>query len=82
MMNKFYSNRNIKIFNTSMEMGLRALIILDELSQEPIDLNRLIIYDYLITHGNDFDERIESLHPSVPTVLVNLLLKGKLCKRG
>lgn len=82
MMNKFYSNRNIKIFNTSMEMGLRALIILDELSQEPIDLNRLIIYDYLITHGNDFDERIESLHPSVPHRSGELIIKRKVMQEG
>lgn len=82
MKNKFYSKRNINVFNTPIEIGLRALIILNELSQESIDLNRLVIYDYLVTHSSDFNKEVNSLHPPSPHRSGELIIKRKVMQEG
>ncbi|UOY94182.1 hypothetical protein MUG87_08810 [Ectobacillus sp. JY-23] len=82
MKNKFYSKRNINVFNTPIEIGLRALIILNELSGESIDLNRLVIYDYLVTHSSDFNEGMNSLHPPSPHRSGELIIKRKIMQEG
>lgn len=84
MKNKFYSKRNINVFNTPIEIGLRALIILNELPQESIDLNRLVIYDYFVTHSSDFNEGedMNSLHPPSPHRSGELIIKRKVMQEG
>jgi hypothetical protein len=72
----------VTVFNTPMEVGLRALIILNELSSELLDLNRLVIYDYLVTHSKDVDEDMESLHPSVPYRSGEIIIKRKVMQEG
>jgi hypothetical protein len=82
MKNKWITNRNVTVFNTPIEVGLRALIILNELSPELLDLNRLVIYDYLVTHSKDVDEEMESLHPSVPNRSGEIIIKRKVMQEG
>lgn len=82
MKNKWITNRNVTVFNTPIELGLRALIILNELSPELLDLNRLVIYDYLVTHTKDVDEEMESLHPSVPYRSGEIIIKRKVMQDG
>ncbi|MGM0844997.1 MAG: ABC-three component system middle component 2 [Bacillota bacterium] len=82
MKNKFAANRNTYVFNTPMEVGLRALIILNELSPSLIDLNRLVIYDYLVTHSSDVDNNVESLHPLIPNRSGEIIIKRKVMQEG
>ncbi len=82
MKNKFVSKRNVDVFNTPIEVGLRALIILNELSGKPMDLNQLVIYDYMVTHSNDVDDSTESLHPSIPSRSGEIVIKRKVMQEG
>ncbi|MET1249168.1 ABC-three component system middle component 2 [Sporolactobacillus sp. STCC-11] len=82
MKNKLYSRRNINVYNTPLEIGLRVLIILNELTEETIDLNRLVIYDYFINHSSDFDKTSKSLRPSIPQRFGELILKRKVIQEG
>lgn len=80
--NNFTSKRNLNVFNTPLEIGLRALIILNELGNEAIDLNRLIIYDYFVIHSGDFDRRLKNLHPPIPHRSGELIIKRKVMQEG
>ncbi|MDP9740670.1 UNVERIFIED_ORG: hypothetical protein QFZ59_002500 [Bacillus sp. B2I3] len=80
--NKFYSKRNIEVFNSPLELGLRALIILKEASPVSLDLNRLIIYDYLVTHSGDVDKSVKSLHPAIPHRSGEIVIKRKIMHEG
>lgn len=80
--NKFTSKRNLNIFNTPLEIGLRVLIILNELGNEAIDLNRLIIYDYFVIHSGDFDKNLNNLHPPIPHRSGELIIKRKVMQEG
>lgn len=82
MKNKFVSKRNVDVFNTPIEVGLRALIILNELSAKSMDLNQLVIYDYMVTHSNDVDDSTESLHPSIPYRSGEIVIKRKVMQEG
>lgn len=82
MKNKFISKRNVDVFNTPIEVGLRALIILNQLSARSMDLNELVIYDYMITHSNDVDDSTESLHPSTPYRSGEIIIKRKVMQEG
>ncbi|TYS17098.1 hypothetical protein FZC78_10810 [Rossellomorea vietnamensis] len=82
MKNKFTTNRDTFVFNTPLEVGLRALMILNELSPSLIDLNRLVIYDYLVTHSSDVDTNVESLHPSIPNRSGEIIIKRKVMQEG
>lgn len=78
----FYSKRNLNIYNTPLETGLRILIILEELKRKQVDVNRLIIYDYLVTHASDFDKSLKSLHPSLPHRSGEIIIKRKVIQEG
>ncbi|PGR79739.1 ABC-three component system middle component 2 [Priestia megaterium] len=80
--NKFLSNRNTEIFNTPIELGLRALIILKQASPSSLDLSRIIIYDYLVTHSNDVDKNVNSLHPAIPNRSGEIVIKRKFMQEG
>lgn len=82
MKNKFISKRNTNVFNTPIEVGLRALIILNEVSPISMDLNQLVIYDYLVTHSSDVDSSKEGLHPSIPHRSGEIIIKRKVMQEG
>jgi hypothetical protein len=82
MKNKFISKRNTNVFNTPIEVGLRALIILNEASPASMDLNKLVIYDYLVTHSSDIDNCMKSLHPSIPHRSGEIIIKRKVMQEG
>ncbi|WP_412771150.1 ABC-three component system middle component 2 [Ralstonia solanacearum] len=69
-------------FNSSLEYGLRALFILNASRAVPIDLQRVISYDYLLVHSGDVDDGPVSLHPAVPHRGTELLVKRSLIQAG
>lgn len=73
--------KNIKLYNTPYEVGVRILILLDE-CKSTLDLQRIVIYDYLILHYGDVDKNYESLHPSNPFHATELVIKRELVKEG
>jgi hypothetical protein len=81
-MDKVNQDRNTKIFNTPLESGLRALILLDAADKKPLDLHKLVFFDYLMTHSGDVDNGPESLHADIPHRLSAISLRRKLTTAG
>lgn len=69
--------KNIKIYNTAYEIGIRILILLGQSTKE-LDLQRIIFYDYLMIHYNDVNAAYESLHPDNPYHATELFVRRKL----
>ncbi|MGX1377105.1 hypothetical protein RKD56_004223 [Priestia megaterium] len=70
------------LINSSLEAGLRVLIILDSIFPDSIDIDRLVIYDYLIIHTKDVKVGKESLHPPTPHRLGELFVRRELLQEG
>ncbi len=74
--------RDIRLFNTPVEFGLRSLLILNNISPKSYDLQRLIYYDYMILHTSDIDPSQRSLHPSYPYRSGEILVKRERLRNG
>lgn len=59
-------NKMLKIFNSPVEIGIRALIILDKFSPRSLDFQRILYFDYLILNSGDYPKGPPSLHPKLP----------------
>lgn len=64
------------IFNSPLEIALRLLIIIDNIN-EPIDIDKLNIYDYLLVNSGDIPNAPQSLHPKLPMRNAQLYVKRK-----
>lgn len=58
-------NKN-DILNSSLETALRILMLLKNNSNEQLDVDEILFLDYFVIHINDFDSKLESMHPSIP----------------
>jgi hypothetical protein len=70
---------NIKIYNTSVEVGVRLLMIIKRFNKG-IDLESMIVLDYLILHANIVDKNFSSLHPDNPFHGLELISKRSVTK--
>ena len=70
-----------QLFNTPIESGLRSLFVLDAVEPSACDLQRLVIYDYLLVHSKDVDGP-RSLHPATPLRSGELLVRRNLVGHG
>lgn len=68
-------------FNSALETGVRALVLLAEAYPRIVDLQRLLMFDYLVVHTGDA-EGPESLHPDLPLRNGELLVRRHLVERG
>lgn len=71
-----------KIYSSDLEISLRLMAILQFYVESPISIERLVVYDYLILHGNDIFPELQSLHPKSPNSSNEFLIKRELFKRG
>ncbi|WP_108802765.1 ABC-three component system middle component 2 [Aquimarina sp. Aq107] len=76
-----FKNRNTKVFNSPLEMGLRTLFVLMA-SNKPCDLQRLVYYDYMLVHSGDISNGPKSIHPNIPFRASEILVKRELIKKG
>lgn len=74
--------RDIRLFNTPVEYGLRSLFILSGIAPKAADLQRLIYFDYLVLHTSDIDPEQTSLHPSYPNRYAEILIKRERLRNG
>lgn len=72
--------RNTELFNSDVEVGMRALLIINNIKGS-IDLDRLLVYDYLCLHSYDFGGP-KSLHPAIPNRNVELVIKRERLSKG
>ena len=68
-------------FNSPIETGVRALILLAESYPERLDLQRILEFDYLMVHSGDVGGP-PSLHPPLPLRSGELLVRRQLIERG
>jgi hypothetical protein len=68
-------------FNSPLETGVRALILLAEAYPETLDLQRILEFDYLTVHSGDVGGP-PSLHPALPLRSGELLVRRQLIERG
>jgi len=69
-------------FNSPLECGLRALTLLSAASPAAYDLQRLVLYDYLLVHSGDVPGGPESIHPATPLRSGEALVRRHWVERG
>jgi hypothetical protein len=72
---------NLTPFNTPIETGVRALILLDALFPLAVDIQRLVDFDYLIVHSGDAGGP-KSLHAPLPFRTGELLVRRRIIENG
>jgi hypothetical protein len=71
----------VQTFNSPIETGIRALILLAESYPKQLDLQRILEFDYLMVHSGDVDGP-PSIHPALPLRSGELLVRRQLIERG
>lgn len=78
MINKTYRTP----FNGAVEIGLRALSVLNEAYPTTYSLQRLVIFDYLTVHSDDYPGGPKGLHPKTPHRNGELLVRREMLQNG
>ena len=68
-------------FNSPLEAGVRSVALLLAAYPGVMDLQRLVVYDYLAVHSGDMGGP-PSLHPLLPFRSAELLVRRGLIERG
>ena len=74
--------RAITPFNGPVEIGLRALAILNDAYPSAFSLQRLIVLDYLVVHSDDIPGGPTGLHPQTPHRSGELLVRRSMLEEG
>ena len=74
--------RATSLFNTPLECGLRALLVLLEDFPAASDLDRLCFLDYFVVHSGDLANGPQSLHPPTPLRAGEVLVRRALVEQG
>lgn len=69
-------------FNGPIEIGLRALTILNEAYPEAYSMQRLVVFDYLVVHSDDVPDGPPGLHPRTPNRGGELLVRRGVLEQG
>jgi len=57
--------KKIALFNSPLEVALRLIFILNG-SSRPLDVDRLVNYNYLLVHSSDIPDSPKSIHADLP----------------
>jgi hypothetical protein len=71
-----------RLFNGPVETGLRSLMLLAESFPTPLDIQRLVILDYLLVHSGDLDGGPTSIHPPSPLRAGEVSIRRGLLENG
>jgi hypothetical protein len=74
--------RFIAPFNGPVEIGLRALAVLNDAYPGAYSLERLVLFDYLIVHSDDIPGGPPGLHPQTPYRGGELLVRRGVLQEG
>jgi len=70
------------LFNGPVETGLRSAMLLAEAYPMRLDLNRLVVLDYMVVHSGDIPDGPESLHPPIPLRAGEVAVRRGLIEQG
>jgi hypothetical protein len=74
--------RNLRLFNTPLELGLRTLFILNASYPNALDIDRLSYYDYILIHSSDVENGPTSIHPNLPHRSSEIFVKRNILHKG
>jgi hypothetical protein len=69
-------------FDSPLESGFRAVVILVETFPQALDLEHLVFFDYLAVHSGDVEDAPESLHAPLPRRTGEMLVRRTLIGDG
>lgn len=69
-------------FNSPVESGLRACVLLYSLFPIASSLQRLVVLDYMLIHSDDVPDGPPGLHPKTPYRSGELLVRRDTLHRG
>ncbi len=69
-----------KLFNSPLEAGIRAVVVLEKLRPESIDLAEMVLFDHVVVHTADLGGP-PSLHPDLPGRKGELLVRRRLIEK-
>jgi hypothetical protein len=72
---------SVLLFNSPLETGVRAVVVLDALHPRAFDLAHLTWFDHLVVHTFDIGGP-PSLHPDIPQRTGELLVRRRLVEDG
>lgn len=70
------------LFSGPVEMSMRAAMLLSNVYPERLDLNRLVILDYMVVHSGDIPGGPVSLHPPMPLRAGEIAVRRGLLESG
>lgn len=70
------------LFNSPIEAGLRVVMLLVEAYPRSLDVQRLVILDYLMLHSGDLDDGPPSLHPPNPLRSGEVSIRREMIEDG
>jgi len=70
------------VFNSTIETGLRGLILLVAGYPHSYDIERLTYYDYLLVHSGDIADGPDSIHPKTPHRSGEILVRRPLIEKS
>ena len=73
--------RSVALYNTPLETGIRAVVVLNASYPMSFDLGQLTWFDHLIVHTADIGGP-SSLHPDLPSRSGELLVRRRIVERG
>jgi hypothetical protein len=65
------------LYNSKLEAGIRAVVVLEELRPETVDLAEMVLFDYVVVHTADLGGP-PSLHAELPGRKGELLVRRRL----
>lgn len=74
--------RQLRIFNTPFESGLRSVILLTACYPQCLGLHKLVVLDHLLVHSGDIEEGPPSMHPKEGSRVAELLVRRQLVAAG
>ena len=74
--------KGIITFNSPVEIGLRALTVLNDAFPTEYSLERLVFYDYLLVHSDDIPGGPVGLHPKTPHRSNEILVRRQVLQEG
>lgn len=69
------------LFNSRLEAGIRAVVVLESLRPGTADLTEMVLFDHVVVHTADLGGP-PSLHAQVPARKGELLVRRKLVEAG
>jgi len=69
------------LFNSPLEIALRLIFVFNR-SSRPLDLQRLIYYNYLLVHSADIPNSPKSIHADLPRRSCEMLVNRDIVKKG